>query len=100
MVVLAAAGETVSGRAADAIAAARTAYDAALRLMRPGHKVGEVAPVLNRIVEAYGCTLVEGVMSHEMSQYIIDGNKCVLNRPGPESKVRCCCAVGGGRMGC
>ena len=30
---------------------------------------------------------VEGVLSHQLKQFIIDGNKCVLNRPGPEAKV-------------
>lgn len=75
------------GRSADVIAAARTAYDAALRLIKPGKKVADVAPVLNKIVESYGCQLVEGVMSHQMKQYVIDGNKCVLNKPNPEAKV-------------
>ncbi len=46
-----------------------------------------MAPVLNSIAEAYGCNMVEGVMSHQMSQFIIDGNKCILNKPGPEAKV-------------
>jgi curved DNA binding protein len=77
----------VTGKAADAIQAARTAFDAALRLMRPGHKISEVARHLNKIAETYGCQLVEGVMSHEMKQFVIDGNKCVLNRPSPEQKV-------------
>ncbi|KAF5828289.1 peptidase M24, structural domain-containing protein [Dunaliella salina] len=81
------AQEPVKGRAADAIQAARTAFDAALRLMRPGHKISEVAKHLNKIAEIYGCQLVEGVMSHEMKQFVIDGNKCVLNRPSPEQKV-------------
>lgn len=26
-------------------------------------------------------------MSHEMKQFVIDGNKCVLNKPTPEAKV-------------
>ena len=31
--------------------------------------------------------MVEGVFSHEMKQYVIDGNKCILNKPTPEAKV-------------
>ena len=77
----------IKGRTADVILAARTAYDAAVRLIRPGKRVADVAPVLQKIVEAYGCTLVEGVMSHQMKQFVIDGNKCVLNKPTPEHKV-------------
>mmetsp|Transcript_17381 Transcript_17381/g.29787 ORF Transcript_17381/g.29787 Transcript_17381/m.29787 type:complete len:386 (+) Transcript_17381:39-1196(+) len=76
-----------TGKAADVIAAARTAFDAALRLIRPGKHVSDVTGPLSAIVEAFGCTLVEGVMSHEMKQFVIDGNKCVLNRPAPDAKV-------------
>lgn len=79
--------ENVTGKAADAIAAARTAFDAALRLIRPGKRIADVAGPLNKAVEAFGCTLVEGVMTHEMKQFVIDGNKCVLNKPSPEAKV-------------
>lgn len=113
-------GASASGKPADAIQAARTAFDAALRLMRPGRKISDVAPTLAKVVEAwgawaravravqgmaymacthatcascvqvveaYGCSLVEGVLSHEMKQFVIDGNKCVLNKPSPEQKV-------------
>ena len=40
-----------------------------------------------QIVEAYDCSLVEGVMSHQMKQFVIDANKCVLNKPSPEARV-------------
>ncbi|GAX74700.1 hypothetical protein CEUSTIGMA_g2148.t1 [Chlamydomonas eustigma] len=82
-----AATAPVTGRAADVMSAARTAFDAALRLIRPGKKVSEVAATLQSIAEAYGCNVVEGVMTHQMKQFIIDGNKCVLNKPSPEAKV-------------
>lgn len=41
-----------------------------------------------QVAEAYGCNLVEGVLSHQLKQFIIDANKCVLNKPSPEQKVR------------
>ncbi len=77
----------ITGKAADVVAATRTAFDAALRLIRPGKKVSEVAPVLQKIAESFGCSVVEGVMCHLMKQFVIDGNKCVLNKPSPENKV-------------
>lgn len=46
-----------------------------------------MAGPLNTIVESYGCTLVEGVLSHQLKQFVVDGNKCILNRPNPEAKV-------------
>eukprot|EP00887_Chlorella_sp_A99_P002464 scaffold10.g2464.t1 len=81
------AGAPVTGRAADAIQAAATAFEAAARLIRPGKKVGDVAGPLNKIAEAYGCTMVEGVLTHQMKRFIIDAEKSVLNRPSPEQKV-------------
>eukprot|EP00798_Chlamydomonas_sp_ICE-L_P009206 gene9206-16346_t len=77
----------ITGKTADLLAATRCCYEAALRLIRPGKRVWDVAAPLQKIVEAYGCNLVEGVMSHQMKQFVIDGNKCVLNKPSPEQKV-------------
>jgi len=77
----------VTGKAADVMQAAATCYEAAARLIRPGKKISEVALVLNEIAEAYGCNLVEGVMSHQMNRFIIDGGKVILNRPNPEQKI-------------
>lgn len=87
MVVQADPAAPVTGRAADVIAAAHTAMEAALRLVRPGQKIAAVPEILAKIAEAYGCTLVEGVMSHQVKQFVIDANKCVLNKPTPEAKV-------------
>lgn len=76
-----------TGPAADVIAAAHTAFDAAVRMMRPGKRVSDVSDVLAKCVEPFGCTLVEGVMSHQIKRHVIDGNKAVLNRPTPEHRV-------------
>ena len=80
-------GGPVTGKAADVVAAAAACMEAALRLIRPGKRTVDVAPVLEKVAACYGCTLVEGVMSHQLKQFVIDGNKCVLNRPTPEQRV-------------
>jgi hypothetical protein len=51
------------------IAAAAAAAAAA------GKRVSDVAPKLAAAVEPFGVNLVEGVMSHQMKQFVIDGNK-------------------------
>jgi methionine aminopeptidase len=58
----------VSGKEADLIEAARTAFNAALRLIKPGKRVADVSPKLAACVEPFGVNLVEGVMSHIMKQ--------------------------------
>jgi len=78
----------VTGVQADLIACANTCFELAMRLIRPGHKVSEVPPALAKVAEAYGCNLVEGVMTHQMRQFIIDGQKVVLNRPMPDQRVQ------------
>jgi hypothetical protein len=40
-----------------------------------GKRVSDVAPKLAAAVEPFGVNLVEGVMSHQMKQFVIDGNK-------------------------
>jgi len=79
--------EAVKGREADLIQATRTAFQAALRLIRPGKSIAGVHGVLNHLAEIYGCNLVDGVMSHQLKRFVIDGNKCILNKPSPEHKV-------------
>lgn len=87
LVVRADDGAPITGRAADALQCAQTCFDAALRLVRPGKRVSDVSGPLNEIAEAFGCTMVEGVMTHNMKQFVIDGNKCVLNKPTADQKV-------------
>jgi len=77
----------VTGQAADVLSAASLAMDAALRMMKPGNKASDVAAVFEKIGEAYGVKVVEGVLSHQMKRYVIDGNKVILNKPSPEAKA-------------
>lgn len=70
----------VAGRDADLLAGAATAMEAALRCVRPGKKLTAVAPVLEQVAAAYGLHVVEAVLSHKLSQFVIDGDKCLLSR--------------------
>ena len=47
----------------------------------------QVPGPLAAVAEAHGVALVEGVLSHQLKQYVIDGNKCILARPSPEHRV-------------
>lgn len=84
--VVAGAAKVEAGRAADVVAATRAGYEAACRLIRAGASSAAVGPVLTKIAEAYGCVLVEGVLSHEMKRFIIDGGKAVLPRPAADQR--------------
>ncbi|XP_022931885.1 ERBB-3 BINDING PROTEIN 1-like [Cucurbita moschata] len=77
----------VTGRAADVIAAANTAAEVALRLVRPGKKNKDVTEALQKVAAAYDCKIVEGVLSHQLKQFVIDGNKVVLSVSNPDTRV-------------
>ncbi|KAK4759383.1 hypothetical protein SAY87_022514 [Trapa incisa] len=77
----------VKGRAADVIAAANTAAEVALRLVRPGKKNKDVTEAIQKVATAYDCKIVEGVLSHQLKQFVIDGNKVVLSVSNPETRV-------------
>ncbi|KAG9151175.1 hypothetical protein Leryth_002751 [Lithospermum erythrorhizon] len=77
----------ITGRAADVIAAANTAAEVALRLVRPGKKNKDVTEAIQKVAGAYGCKIVEGVLTHQLKQFVIDGNKVVLSVSSPEVRV-------------
>ncbi|KAK9290004.1 hypothetical protein L1049_008167 [Liquidambar formosana] len=80
-------GGPVTGRAADVIAAANTAAEVALRLVRPGRKNKDVTEAIQKVAAAYDCKIVEGVLSHQLKQFVIDGNKVVLSVSNPDTRV-------------
>jgi curved DNA binding protein len=80
--------EETTGATADVIIAAYTAAEVALRLIKPGNTNTQVTEGIASVAAAYGVTPVAGVLSHEMRQQIIDGNKVILLRgDDPEVKV-------------
>ncbi len=42
---------------------------------------------ITKVAASYKVSAVQGVLSHEMKHFIIDGEKVILNRADPEQKV-------------
>ncbi|CAL5399525.1 unnamed protein product [Camellia sinensis] len=80
-------GGPVTGSQADVIVAANTAAEVALRLVRPGKKNRDVTEAIQKVAAAYDCKIIEGVLSHQLKQFVIDGNKVVLSVSSPETRV-------------
>jgi len=77
-VIGASAENPVTGRKADAMMAAHLASEAALRLVKPGNDNIEVTETLNKVAESFECKPVEGMVSHQLEQNRIDGEKTIL----------------------
>jgi len=87
--VLGASAEApVTGRKADVIMAAHLASEAALRLVKPGMENTEVTDTLTEIGKAFECKPVEGMVSHNLEQNIIDGEKTINNCLEGQAKDR------------
>jgi len=80
-VVGSSAENPVVGGKADALMAAHLASEAALRLVKPGNETYEVTETVSKISEAYGCKPVEGMLSHQLEQNRIDGEKTIIQNP-------------------
>ncbi|CAK1545916.1 unnamed protein product [Leptosia nina] len=74
-------GGEVSGRAADVLLAAHHASEAALRLLRPGNENYAITDVVQKISTEYGCKPMEGMLSHQLKQFRIDGEKSIIQNP-------------------
>uniref|UniRef100_A0A2I3HTE7 Proliferation-associated protein 2G4 n=1 Tax=Nomascus leucogenys TaxID=61853 RepID=A0A2I3HTE7_NOMLE len=75
-VVDVAQGTQVTGRKADVIKAAHLCAEAALRLVKPG----------NQVTRSIGCVLSTGMLSHQLKQHVIDGEKTIIQNPTDQQK--------------
>jgi len=69
------------------MSAAWTAAECAIRMMKPGTPNEDITDILTAVAEEYECSCLEGVLSHELRQYVIDGENTILSKPKPEQQV-------------
>jgi len=79
--------DCITGKKADVVCAAHFAAEAALRLFKPGQSNSEITKVWSEIAPVFKCNVVEGVLSHQLKRFVIDGNNCVLSRETIDHKV-------------
>ena len=58
-----------------------------MRLVKPGNKNSQVTNAIKRVAESYGVTPLAGVLSHNLKQFIVDGDKVILQREDHDTKV-------------
>jgi len=67
--------------------AAWTAAEGVLRKMKPGTKNTEVSRIIQKAAETFNCNPLEGVLSHEVRQFVIDHENCIIGKENAEQKV-------------
>ncbi|KAK9954224.1 hypothetical protein ABG768_016317 [Culter alburnus] len=76
----------VTGRKADVIKAAHLCAEAALRLVKPGNQNTQVTEAWNKIAQSFKCMAIEGMLSHQLKQHVIDGEKTIIQNPTDQQK--------------
>ena len=80
-------GDKATGTYADVAMAAYKAGQLCLNMMRPGNTNTVLTETIAKVAEAYGVNAVQGVLMHNMKPYVIDGNKCIINKAEPDQNV-------------
>ena len=77
-------------REAQIISAAYKVLDTAVRQLRPGTDSYAVSHIIEKAAEHFGFANVEGVLSHQLKRFIIDGFQCIPGRSAAEHRVHSC----------
>nr|AAC34392.1 PAS1 [Takifugu rubripes] len=75
-----------TGRKADLMMAAHLCAEAALRLVKPGNQNTQVTEAWNKIAKSFKCAPIEGMLSHQLKQHVIDGEKTIIQNPTDQQK--------------
>lgn len=52
-----------------------------------GYQNSDVTEAIKKVAEQFKVSPVEGVISHQMKRFVIDGNNCIINKETLEHKV-------------
>ena len=77
----------VDSRKADVILAAYHALKAAERTIRDQGTNHQVTEAISKVTAQYDCNAVEGVLSHTIKKYVIDGNNAIIGKETPTQSV-------------
>lgn len=86
LVVGASESDPVTGPRADVLKAAWHAAEVAMRLIKVGNKNWAVTEAVGKVTAAWDCKPVEGMLSCQQTQNVIDGKKRIILNPSEGQK--------------
>lgn len=86
LIVGASDANPVTGRRADVLEAAWHAAQVAMRLVKAGNKNWAVTDAVSKVSAAWDCKPVEGMLSCQQTQNVIDGKKRIILNPSEQQK--------------
>merc|ERR1712028_198650 len=79
--------DKIEDKRADVMMAAWNAAEAALRLVQVGNTNTQVTEAFAKIADEFKCKPVQGVLSHQLKKWVIDGNRTIMSAEAAEDKV-------------
>uniref|UniRef100_A0A2K5XZD6 Peptidase M24 domain-containing protein n=1 Tax=Mandrillus leucophaeus TaxID=9568 RepID=A0A2K5XZD6_MANLE len=76
----------VTGRKADVIKAIHFCDEAVLCLVKPGNQNTQVTETLNKAAHSLTCMPIEGMLSHQLKEHVVDGEKTIIQNPTDQQK--------------
>eukprot|EP01083_Nonionella_stella_P228373 809397_1 len=70
------------------IAACYTAAEAVLRLIQPKVKNNRVSEYITKVADEFRCQPLQGVLSHELRQFVIDANNTIIGKIDPDQGLK------------
>ncbi|KAI0925789.1 hypothetical protein AcW1_008121 [Taiwanofungus camphoratus] len=86
LVVGATESDPVTGRRADVLKAAWSAAEIVMRLVKVGNKNWAITDAVSKVTASWDCKPVEGMLSCQQTQNIIDGKKRIILNPSEIQK--------------
>lgn len=71
----------ITGRKADVLQAAYFASEVAHRTVKPGEENTTITNYIQTVAEEFGCAPIEGMLSHQLTRNVIDGEKAIIQNP-------------------
>lgn len=79
--------DKVEDRRADVVLAAWNCAEAALRLVQVGNTNTQVTEAFAKITQDFKCKPMQGVLSHQLKQHVIDGSKVIIGCESQDDHV-------------
>ncbi|XP_071822100.1 proliferation-associated protein 2G4-like [Apostichopus japonicus] len=76
----------VKDRRADAILAAHNSAEAVLRKLKQEVENYDVTEVIQKVSESFECQPIQGMLSHQLKQHVINGEKSIIQNPTDEQR--------------
>ena len=76
-----------TGRAANVVSAAHNAAEAAIRLLKAGNTNQQITEAISKVASAFHCAPIEGVLSHSIKRFTLDGDKVIMNQLDADNTV-------------